>query len=261
MIETRKFLPGEIIIKEKEFGETGYIIKKGCVSISKEMASKRVHLCDLKSGSIFGEMSMIDDKPRSATATAIEETVVQEIHKDRFFTALESGEEIAVQLLKVLFERLRKADAYIARQHLSCHEIDAARLGFPKFGVERHEVKMLLEGKTRCAKKTLQKNPIHINKFPFLIGRESRDPLAYNDLKIEDQTPYRISRHHVEIDIQNDIVTVTDRGSHLGTIVNGRQIGGSNEDPGPVELRDGYGTLILGDKRSPYKYRIDVLSV
>lgn len=261
MIETRRFHPGEIIIKEKESGETAYIVRKGRVRISKEEAFKSVHLCDLEIGSIFGEMSMIDDKPRCATVTAIEETVVEEIHKDQFFSALQAEEEMAILLLKVLFERLRKANSTVARLHESDEEVGGASIGISCHAVCGLKKHVSIEGTTRRARNSLQENPFPIKKFPFLIGRESRDPLAYNDLKISDKAPYRISRHHVEIDMQNDVVMVSDRGSHLGTIVNGTLIGGAKADPGPVDLSDGYGTLVLGDKRSPYKYRIDVKPV
>ena len=113
MITLRQFEPGEVIIRENDVGETAYVIEQGKVEVTKELAGKRVHLGYVASGEPFGEMSMIDDKPRSATVTAIEQTLVREIHRDAFLEGLQTDPEIAVKLLKVLFERLRESHVKI----------------------------------------------------------------------------------------------------------------------------------------------------
>ena len=115
---------------------------------------------------------------------------------------------------------------------------------------------ILLEGLTRTAVKALPRNPFQIERLPFLVGRKSRDPLAHNDLMIKDKRPYRISRHHMEIDKYVDEVFVLDRGSHLGTIVDGKQLGGSGNSQGPMTLKSTEGTIVLGDKDSPYRYKV-----
>jgi len=113
MITLRHFEPGEVIIAENDLGETAYIIEQGKVEVTKELNGKRTHLGDVEVGETFGEMSMIDDKPRSATVTAIEQTLVREIHRDAFFESLQTDPEIAVNILKVLFERLRESHVKI----------------------------------------------------------------------------------------------------------------------------------------------------
>ena len=49
-----------------------------------------------------------------------------------------------------------------------------------------------------------------------------------------------------------------DRGSHFGSIVNGKQVGGPGGDPGPLAFKESEGTLVLGDKDSPYRYKFKV---
>ena len=256
MISTRHYQPGDIIVKEKDPGETAYIIRKGRVRVDKEVAGKKIHICDLEAGNIFGEMSMIDEKPRSATVTALEETVVNEIHRNKFFLNLKKEEELALKILKILFERLRKADITITQLKAEGQKTEKSFFvsldAFPvKPGIE-----VYLEGLTKSAARNLPENPFHIEKFPFLIGRKSNDPLSHNDLSILDKPPHRISKHHLQLDLHGAGISVLDRGSHLGSIVDGRQLGGHKGNPGPLVFEKEEVQLVLGDEGSPYKYKI-----
>jgi CRP/FNR family cyclic AMP-dependent transcriptional regulator len=256
MITFHHFKSGEIIIKENDFGESAYLIKEGRVRVTKEVNGQDIHICELGFGSIFGEMSMIDDKPRSATVTAIEDTVVKQMHHDNLLLGLQQGQELAVKILKILFERLRKANATISRlksEKPKPNEVfDSPESQF----VQTAKTVILLEGLTRSAVKTLPKNPFQIKMFPFLIGRKSKDPLTNNDLMIKDKQPYQISRHHIVLDKHENEVFVSDRGSHLGTIVDRKQLGGSSENRGPMKVKSTESTVVLGNKHSPYKYKV-----
>lgn len=256
MTTLHHFKSGDIIIKENDVGESAYLIQKGRVEITKESKGRDIYICDLVAGSILGEMSMIDDKPRSATVTAVEDTVVKEIHRNEFLSGLQNKQKFAVNILKILFERLRKADAMISRlkSEIPVHDraLENSRCQFAR----KDRAAILFEGLTKVAAKTLPENPFKVEIFPFLIGRKSRDLLVHNDLIIKDKPPYRISRHHVELDLYEDEVFVLDRGSHLGTIVGGRQIGGSRSNRGPLKLNQTETTIILGDKHSPYIYNV-----
>src|SRR5512145_1585128 len=108
-----RYEAGEIIIQENDLGETAYVITQGQVEVTKALQGQKVHLAYLEAGETFGEMSMIDEKPRSATVTAVTETLVSEIRRDDFFESFQTDPKVALQLLKVLFERLREADARI----------------------------------------------------------------------------------------------------------------------------------------------------
>ena len=256
MTTLHHFRSGDIIIKENDVGESAYLIQKGRVRVTKESKGQDIYICDLGVGSILGEMSMIDDKPRSATVTAVEDTVVKEIHRNEFLSGLQKKQKFAVNILKILFERLRKADAMISKLKSETPGHDEALETSGCQFARKAKSGILFEGLTKVAVKTLPKNPFKIEMFPFLIGRKSRDVLVHNDLMIKDKPPYRISRHHVELDMHEDEVFVLDRGSHLGTIVQGRQLGGSSTNRGPLKLKRIENTIILGDKYSPYKYKV-----
>ncbi len=113
MSTLRQYEAGEIILRENDTGETAYVIERGRVEVTKKLAGQKVHLAYMGAGEIFGEMSVIDDMPRSATFTAVEKTAASEIQRELFFETLQTDPEIVVNLLKVFFERLREANATI----------------------------------------------------------------------------------------------------------------------------------------------------
>jgi len=260
MITLRQFEPGEVIIQENDMGETAYIIERGKVEVTKERDGQRVHLGYAAAGETFGEMSMIDDKPRSATVTAVEETLAREIHRDAFFESLQTDPEIAVSILKVLFERLRESHVKILQLQQSAPDVFQS---VSSEGIQAASVlsgpAVSMEGLTPIASQSLPETPFVIKEFPFLIGRKSRDPLSYNDLKIADTVPLQISRHHMEFIKVRDRIGVSDRGSHLGSIVDGQVVGGEGGSPGPIFLGGPEATLILGNDKSPFRYRVRIV--
>ena len=259
MITLSQFEPGEVIIKESDMGETAYIIDRGRVEVTKQLDGDRVHLGYVGAGETFGEMSMIDDKPRSATVTAVEETVAREIHRDEFFDSLRTDPEISISILKVLFERLRESHVKILQlQQATTSAVEDPSKVFHDTPA-RPGLAVSMDGLTPTALQSLPENPFHIKEFPFLIGRKSRDPLSYNDLKIPDSVPLQISRHHMEFIKDGDRIGVSDRGSYLGSIVDGLLLGGEEGTPGPIFFEGSEGTLILGSHKSPFRYKIQIL--
>ena len=235
MVTTAQYKSGEIIIRENDQGETAYVIESGRVEVTKDLQGKNIHLAYLYPGETFGEMSIIDDKPRSATVTAADDTEVHVIARDQFLETLNSNPEVALKLLKTVFERLREAIAMIAQLQKDDTTVTLVpELEFPDFLVRAGAV--VLNGTTPQAAQALPQNPLPIKKFPFRIGRESNDPLAHNDLNIPDSEPFQVSRHHVTLVNHGGHIGVMDRGSTLGAIVDGQPLGGKHGDPGPVFL-------------------------
>jgi len=95
-----------------------------------------------------------------------------------------------------------------------------------------------------------------IRQFPFFIGRLDKSVL--NDLAIPDSRPWQVSRRHAHLICREGRIGVMDLGSTLGTWVNGRQLGGSTLDPGPVFFGATGGELILGKRESPYVFDVVV---
>ncbi len=96
-------------------GEILYCIKKGSVNITKKMANgQETVLATLKEGEFLGEMSLIDNRPRTATARVAEESLLLVMTKKAFTTLLEKHPDTALKILlvflKIANERLRKAN-------------------------------------------------------------------------------------------------------------------------------------------------------
>ena len=258
MITLTRYKAGEVIVRENDFGETAYVIADGQVEVSKELDGQNVHLAYLGVGETFGEMSMIDEKPRSATVTAVTDTLVSEMRRDDFFNSFQTDPQVGLSLLKVLFERLREADAMILQlqktvpQHARVPKQTLAVVPLPG------QLTVTLEGATPKAAGALPVTPFQITQFPFRIGRRSQDPLIYNDLMLPDSVPLQISRHHLAFVAHEGRVGVVDRGSTLGSWVDGQQIGGSSGLSGPVFFTGSEGLLVLGSRDSPFRYRVSL---
>ncbi len=77
--DCQKFAPGERIVTQDETGLCMYVILTGSVRVHARGGGQDIELAALKTGDFFGELSLVDDGPRSATVDAIEETQVLRI--------------------------------------------------------------------------------------------------------------------------------------------------------------------------------------
>lgn len=105
----------EVIFKEGEIGDAFYLIVSGSIRISTIIPGVGEEaLTILREGEYFGEMALIDDAPRSASAIANDDTILLLIEKDNFRKLLAQETDIAYKLLwvftKTLSARLRKTD-------------------------------------------------------------------------------------------------------------------------------------------------------
>ncbi len=113
-IFSRRYQGGEVIFRTGDRGRNAYIIEKGRVEVSIERAGEMVIIAELGIGEIFGEMSMIDDAPRSATVTALEDTEVVVIQRWRLMQPLESADPMMNLLLRVVLARFRDAQRQLS---------------------------------------------------------------------------------------------------------------------------------------------------
>lgn len=86
----RKVFPaGAIVFREGEPGREAYVVEYGRIEVFKSVHDKAIPLGTVVQGGIFGEMALIDDQPRMASARAIEETACVVIAKERLTEQLE----------------------------------------------------------------------------------------------------------------------------------------------------------------------------
>jgi CRP-like cAMP-binding protein len=258
-----QFEPGETIIKEGDDGESAYLIESGSVEVSRSVGDRKVLLATLGAGEIFGEMSMIDDAPRGATITAASETTVSEMPREEFLDHLKDEPEFAVRFLKTIFERFRDANVRILQLEQAGGGGEAATaVETPPAAKEAppadRRLTVTLEGLTPQAIDALPENPYRVEHLPFLVGRACPDPLVHNHLNIEDEIPWQISRHHLKFVNRDGAIAVIDRGSTLGSIVDGREMGGRFGPLEPIVLKEPEGELVMGVEHSPYRYKVRI---
>ena len=104
------FQPGQMIFREGDTTQEAYRILKGRVEISIAGEGKAVILAQLGDGDIFGEMAMVDERPRSASAQALEVTECEVLTAENLNEAVLQRPEILIPYLASFFERLRTAN-------------------------------------------------------------------------------------------------------------------------------------------------------
>jgi len=106
----KKIPPGTVLFQEGDRGEEMFIIQTGRVKISKRIRGVEKTLATLEKGEFFGEMAILNDKPRSASAETVDECEMLVIDRKTFDTLLRSNVEIAIRFIKRLADRLRETN-------------------------------------------------------------------------------------------------------------------------------------------------------
>ena len=248
MADTMNFKKGATIIHEGTTGSYAYLILSGSVEVSKKVGEEKLILSRLVKGNIFGEMSLVDDKPRSASIVALEDTEVRVITRDRFESMLEQNPRAVIPLLKQVFQRVRYLNQMVTA---FCGQASTGT-------VELAAQPLQLRAVTEEAERAMQGKEIDITKIPFQIGRYSKASVfGSNDLDIQDAEPYRVSRCHCLITIVDNEYYVVDTVSSRGTTVDANKIGGREEQK-RVLLESGKHRITLGGEGSPYVFDLVV---
>jgi CRP-like cAMP-binding protein len=105
----RTFKPGEIIFSEFEPGDTFYVIQSGRVHLVKIIGDIEKTLDFIGPSDMFGEMAILENSPRSATAIALDEVKVLEFNALNFEVLLLGNPQIALRLLRMFCKRIYDA--------------------------------------------------------------------------------------------------------------------------------------------------------
>lgn len=267
-MRTESYPAGQSIFREGDDSREAYRILSGRVDISIGTGGKRILLARLGQGDIFGEMAMIEDKARSATATATEDVHAEVMTPADFNRAILQDPARLLPYLASFFERLRTTNNMLRmemRRRGAAGEGASDRLHVdPAPGDSALRVlpaaRVLLSAETEHARGRSSAQELRVDKFPFRVGRMSSggaDVLVQNDFFVRDEEPYRVSRNHCAIDREGDRFYVRDRGSTLGTLVNGRAIG-LRCDSISAPLAAGDNSVVLGGDDSPFVFRVRI---
>jgi CRP-like cAMP-binding protein len=253
------FDKGEVIITEGQRGTAAYVIERGSVEVYRA-GPPEVALAVLGPGQIFGEMALITEQPRSASVRALEEVAVRSVRRDEFLDELRSAPEALVPFLRSLAERIRNLNGLVeelmsrsgggrdaVRAHLGpdAPGTHAARAPVP--------LRVTIQGRTSRATSVLPGRRVVVEQFPYRIGRLTlpEDPFSANELAIPDTSPWWISRSHCVLTQVDQRCFLIDRGSRLGTMVDGKMVGGVRQ-PGRVELTPGEHEVRIGGALTPF---------
>ena len=106
-------LMGEIIFSEGDIGTDMYIVQSGTVELLKSIGGETRVLATLEKGDFFGEMSVLEDVPRTASARAKTDVELLRINGATFDAMLKGNTEIAIRMMRKLSRRLREVTAML----------------------------------------------------------------------------------------------------------------------------------------------------
>jgi CRP/FNR family cyclic AMP-dependent transcriptional regulator len=286
-----RFHAGEVIFQEGDRSLEAYRIIKGKVQITIRGDSKPVVLAQLGDGDIFGEMGMVDERPRTAAAHCVVETECEVMKPTDFQVTILQNPQRLLPYLATFFERLRTVtnrlnhELRLRSEENAAHSVHASSSSMAPARIEHHAERtrthhlqdisdaslaavseieniVILPLNPLCASKFDDElRALTIEKFPFRIGRlnpEDGSVFSSNDFSIPDEQPFQVSRNHCSIEREGDHYFVRDRGSTLGTIVNDVHIG-IQHGTLTMDLKKGENTIVVGSNRSPYKFLIELV--
>lgn len=191
----RNFPKGAVLFKDGEFNKEMYVIHNGKVKITKRIGDAEKTLAVLGSGDFLGEMATLLDKPRSATAEVVEDSLLIVIEPHTFENMIITNTNIALKIIKKLAGRLleanEKIESLMLRDNMSrivhilmrmaetggIKDGNTVKVGITPMelaqetGIDVHAVKGLMERLSQANIVTLEEKAINIkglHKLKFL---------------------------------------------------------------------------------------------
>jgi CRP-like cAMP-binding protein len=123
-LQVRSRPAGSLIVAQDEPGDAMFLIAQGRVKVALFGENGReLTLSLLSPGDFFGEMSLIDSRPRSANVVALDDTIVLALTRDAFRAHLQAHPQTSLNIITELTARLRRADETIA--NLALHDVES----------------------------------------------------------------------------------------------------------------------------------------
>jgi uncharacterized membrane protein len=115
-LDPRTVAAGEVVFNQGDAGEAMYVIQSGAIEISVGTGKSRVVLATLFEGQYFGELTLFDGAPRSATATAAKDTVLLDLGRDDIRDFVMKNPAAALRIMQEIAERMRATNELMSRQ-------------------------------------------------------------------------------------------------------------------------------------------------
>jgi EAL domain-containing protein (putative c-di-GMP-specific phosphodiesterase class I) len=101
------FTKGAVIFRQGDIGECAYLVEHGRIQVSILKDEIEIPIRTIGKGEVFGEMSLIDNSPRSATCRAVSDTRLIVVTKEQLLNRVQSADPVVQLLMRALVERLR----------------------------------------------------------------------------------------------------------------------------------------------------------
>ena len=109
----KDYKDGDTIFEENSIGKEMYIILTGNAKVIKKKDGAETTLATLEEGDFFGEMSLFDNSPRSATVKALGDVKLLEINQKNFLKKISRDPSLAFRMLEKMSQRIRNSDEII----------------------------------------------------------------------------------------------------------------------------------------------------
>lgn len=106
-IQTVTFPKGKVLFKQGDKGTAAYIVNSGAVGIYREAMGRKIPLATIRKGELFGEMAVVDNSPRMATAFALEESTLMVISVETMMDKMRKADGFIRALIGMLMTNLR----------------------------------------------------------------------------------------------------------------------------------------------------------
>ncbi len=208
---------GESIFREGDQAEEMFIIHSGKVRIFKKTDNKDETLAILEKGDFFGEMGILENLPRSASAEAVEDCELIKINVAMLDEMMRKNPEISIRILRNLASKLRETDEkliFLLSQSKGISELqESKREPIP----ENIKARLLVE-------KTRRWVPVKFKET--YIGRKDLTSGFVPDVDLTEEDPERfVSRRHAKIVLKENKFYITEEiGAMNGTFLNGEKV-------------------------------------
>ena len=176
-IYARYLKPGEVLFREGEAGDDAYIVEKGEIEISIDLPTGKKVIAELGKGEIIGEMSLIADAPRSATAIASVESELLVLKRDRLLKPVEAADPIMRLMIQMIVDRLRGAPRWMREGDTNSPELSKARQkafdDVRDLALRRIQIEGEMRQAIKAAELELHYQPIIDLKSGILAGYEA----------------------------------------------------------------------------------------
>lgn len=267
MANSMNFNAGEVLFRQGEV--SGYVlwVENGEIEVLREHGDASILIGHVRGGEWLGEMGVIENRRRSATARASMDGAAEVLSAQEFLDRVSRDATLARDLIQRLSIRLRRIEDKIAGDLLP----GAPNSASSSAGVEDNEAlpdeiipndaPVALIARSDALRGWMGETRLPVERLPFVVGRApisgEAPPLRKPDLCIDDCEPFRLSRNHFMISRDRNRLLVVDLGSTLGTVVNGQAIG-QNFMRDTALLRRGDNHLIAGGWGSPFDFTVSV---